>query len=391
MATAAALAIVGGPTPAVGGPAAITREFTYQGASEDFEVPTDVCEVTITALGAEGGDGNAQPGAGEGGLGGQAVATVAVTPGETLTVAVGGAGGDSAGLDGGAGGFNGGAAGGSDNSTAAGSTVGGGGGGGGMSDVRRGAELLVAAGGGGGGGGSGGSFLGGGGGNGGGGGTDGGTADTGATGGQSGGNGGAGGTGVTGGDNGAGGTAGVGGPGGDDNPPNPADLGGEAGGGGGGGAVGGGGGGAAGIGAASSGGGGGGGGSGLTPDGTGMTDSVRAGNGIVRIVYSPDPGCAAPVEVFVTIGCPPAPVEVRVTNPRSVPVEVSQSGVVLGTVGAGATQVFVTTNPSGAITATANGQPVDVIVAIATVDCEAPPEPAPPDVAPIDARPAFAG
>ncbi len=385
--TAVILAATGLPKPAEGGPASVTREFTYQGVDESFVVPDDVCEVTITSLGAEGGDGDEQPGAGEGGLGGEAVGAVAVVPGESLTVTVGGTGSDAAGTVGGAGGFNGGATGGSDNGTG---SVGGGGGGGGMSDVSRGTDVLVAAGGGGGGGGSGGIFIGGGGGNGGGGGTDGGTGDTGATGGQAGGAGGAGGTGVSNGDDGDAGTAGTGGAGGDDSPVPLTATGGEAGGGGGGGVVGGGGGGAAGFAASDSGGGGGGGGSGTTPDGTGMTDSVQAGNGVVHIAYSPDPSCTAPVEAFVTIGCPPAPVEVTVTNPRDVPVEVRQRGVVLGAVNPGATRTFTTTDPSGDITATAFGQAVEVVVAVSTVDCELPPVP-PPHVDPIDASPPFAG
>ena len=375
------------PTAGAGAPGGTTVNFAYTGSAEPFTVPADVCEVTVTALGAEGGAGDAQPGAGEGGLGGQAVATVDVVPGETLTVDVGGEGGDAVQRVGGAAGHNGGAVGGTDNGPAG--TVGGGGGGGGMSDLRRGTDVMVAAGGGGGGGGSGGSFVGGGGGNGGGGGTDGGVADTGATGGTAGGTGGAGGTGAGTGENGVAGMAGQGGAGGAD--PVTSGLGGEAGGGGGGGYVGGGGGGAASFAVVNSGGGGGGGGSGFTPDGSGMTNSVHAGAGALSITYTADPGCLAPVQAFVTPNCPPdRSVEVEIDNPLALPVEVSQDGVVLGTVAAGGTDTFVTTNPSGNITATANGVPVEVIVAIAAIDCVGPP-PDGPDVDPIAAQPSFAG
>ena len=148
--------------------------FTYTGASQKFVVPTNVCSVTIAALGAQGGAGApANHGEGPelegadapppvifpGGLGGSATSTVAVTPGETLTVNVGGQGapgakpqyggdGPSTAGPGGAGGWNGGANGGD------GTWGGGGGGGGGASDVQQGGTSLsnriVVAGGGGG-------------------------------------------------------------------------------------------------------------------------------------------------------------------------------------------------------------------------------------------------
>lgn len=100
-----------------------TVTFTYSGAEQQWVVPTGVTEVTIDAYGAQGG-GVA------GGAGGRAQGVLAVTPGETLRVYVGGAGGYS-------------------------STVSSGGsGGGGASDVRQGGSGLanrriVAAGGGG--------------------------------------------------------------------------------------------------------------------------------------------------------------------------------------------------------------------------------------------------
>jgi hypothetical protein len=145
-----------------------------------------VCAVSVTLRGAEGGTGafpdsssEAVPSPSGGGLGGSATTVgLAVTPGETLTVDVGGKGADGEGVvptgnaqvnsgvssaapgDGGAGGFNGGGNGGDGPSA--------GGGGGGATDVRRGDTVLVVAGGGGGssGGGTGSNGAGGGGGSG---------------------------------------------------------------------------------------------------------------------------------------------------------------------------------------------------------------------------------
>jgi len=112
--------------------------FSYTGAVQTYVVPACVTEVTISALGAQGGGA-------QGGLGGQAVATVPVTPGSTLYVYVGGR--PTAQL--GPGGFNGGGA------TLALPCGGGGDGfpGGGASDVRTSPSLndrMVVAGGGGG-------------------------------------------------------------------------------------------------------------------------------------------------------------------------------------------------------------------------------------------------
>lgn len=66
----------------------------------------------------------------------------------------------------------------------------------------------------------------------------------------------------------------------------------DAGGGGGGGLFGGGGGAGEDDNVGSDGGGGGGGGSGFTPDGSGMTTGMRAGDGAVMITWNLDPGCA---------------------------------------------------------------------------------------------------
>jgi hypothetical protein len=170
---AAALMLGGGwllaSTPAVAAPTTDTFEFT--GEPQTFAVPANVCQVTVEALGAAGGswpaseEGDTVPG----GLGARATATIAVTPGETLHVYVGGRGEDAPneeivppvlevgpgesvrfGIDtpGAAGGFNGGGDGGDDqgDDPAAG--------GGGASDVRQGGNALsnrVIVGGGGGG------------------------------------------------------------------------------------------------------------------------------------------------------------------------------------------------------------------------------------------------
>ena len=128
------------------------------GASgQDFVVPAGVCEVTVVALGAAGGDGNTdnQGNLSVGRPGGTAEATIPVTPGETLHVFVGGQGGDFNAGNGGAGGLNGGGDAGNQSSPASFP----GGGGGGASDVRQSGTTLddrvVVAGGGGGGGGRG--------------------------------------------------------------------------------------------------------------------------------------------------------------------------------------------------------------------------------------------
>ena len=114
--------------------------FTYTGGSQTFVVPVGVINITILAAGAEGGFGGVTVG-GIPGLGGRTTATVAVTPGASLTVLVGGKGQDGRPDFVTGGGFNGG-----------GDSTGDGGGGGGASSVRDGATPLVVVGGGGGGG-----------------------------------------------------------------------------------------------------------------------------------------------------------------------------------------------------------------------------------------------
>jgi len=97
---AAAAVMVGGgwlltAAPATAAPQ--TQQFDFTGAAQEFVVPANVCQVTIDAFGAEGGDGESNDPGGFGGLGGRATATLTVTPGETLQVNVGGAGGDGTG------------------------------------------------------------------------------------------------------------------------------------------------------------------------------------------------------------------------------------------------------------------------------------------------------
>jgi len=103
-----------------------TLEFT--GNQQSFIVPNGVSKVTIEVWGAQGGGSQAcsGPDQDDGGRGGYAKGNLAVTPGETLHVYVGGKGQTS-----GPGGFNGGGNGGQY-----------GGGGGGGTDVRKGGQSL---------------------------------------------------------------------------------------------------------------------------------------------------------------------------------------------------------------------------------------------------------
>jgi len=128
------------------------QTFNYTGAVQDFVVPSGINSITIEAWGAQGGRGwiNGGLGAGLGGNGGYAKGTLAVTPGETLKLYVGGRGGSAAAYS--AGGWNGGGY--SDDTDS--DTDDSGGGGGGATDVRKGGTALtnrvIVAGGGGGGG-----------------------------------------------------------------------------------------------------------------------------------------------------------------------------------------------------------------------------------------------
>lgn len=111
------------------------RRFDYTGGAQTFVVPTGVLAIDVEVYGASGADYDETN---VGGLGGQVIGAIDVTPGETLHVYVGGAG------SGATGGWNGGGDGGS----------GGGRGGGGATDIRQGGtglgnRLAIAGGGGG--------------------------------------------------------------------------------------------------------------------------------------------------------------------------------------------------------------------------------------------------
>jgi uncharacterized repeat protein (TIGR01451 family) len=150
--------------PVLTGPASATTVTYGSPGTHSFVVPAGVTSISATVEGASGGTGG---GAGTGGAGGGGAVvpdtTLAVTPGETLTIYVGGAG-----TNGGAGGIGGsGSAGPGGSGLASGGSGGagglygvnerggGGGGGGGASAIVRGTTPLVVGGGGGGGGGHG--------------------------------------------------------------------------------------------------------------------------------------------------------------------------------------------------------------------------------------------
>jgi len=160
-ATAAMLAACGGSQPPIGAPngandigrfASHRRTFHYTGNAQSFKVPTGVTHITIRATGASGPSQGGSSCYFTGGNGGVVKATIAVTPGETLAIFVGGEGtGDTSSCSAGyEGGFNGGGNGRSENYCLNGT------GGGGASDVRQGGDELrnrvIVAGGGGGGG-----------------------------------------------------------------------------------------------------------------------------------------------------------------------------------------------------------------------------------------------
>ena len=130
---------------ALAAPASATTEtFSVTGAAQTWTVPAGVTSATFDLYGASGG-GDASPTATafRRGLGGRATATIAVTPGDSIQVNVGGQGTQITG------GFNGGGTG-----TGGGGTGTPGNGGGGASDIRVGDttlddRVLVAGGGGG--------------------------------------------------------------------------------------------------------------------------------------------------------------------------------------------------------------------------------------------------
>ena len=138
-----------------------SQTFGYTGSSQTYTVPPGVSQIAVTGVGAPGGsglEGLFGGGGAAGGVGSTATAQVPVTPGETLTVDVGGHGGNGADINTGAGGgigSGGGTNGGPGGHGGTGGSGGGGGGGGGATTLydASGKLLLVAGGGGGGGGG----------------------------------------------------------------------------------------------------------------------------------------------------------------------------------------------------------------------------------------------
>jgi hypothetical protein len=95
---AAAIAASAGAlaAPATAAPTQVL--FPYSGGNQTWSVPVGVTEATFVLQGASGGDAAT---GGSGGLGAELHATVPVTPGETLTIVVGGAGSATAGFGGG--------------------------------------------------------------------------------------------------------------------------------------------------------------------------------------------------------------------------------------------------------------------------------------------------
>jgi len=137
-------------------PTTVVRSFTTPGITTDV-VPAGATTATIECYGAQGGRGTTITGGtpgGDPGKGGYTKATIAVTPGETLDILVGGQGGSAGTVPSGSGG---GTSTDSANGTGGSSTgsVSRGGAGGGRSEVSRaGTPLIIAGAGGGGGGGS---------------------------------------------------------------------------------------------------------------------------------------------------------------------------------------------------------------------------------------------
>jgi hypothetical protein len=132
--TAAAIPIVtslAAPAPLAAQSGANTQTFNFTGAPQSFTVPAGVTALQVDARGSRG---TLFIMSNPPGTGGRVQATLPVTPGEVLTIMVGGEGNWFAGT----GGFNGGG--------------GGAYGGGGASDIRRGSLRVIVAGGGGGGG-----------------------------------------------------------------------------------------------------------------------------------------------------------------------------------------------------------------------------------------------
>src|SRR5205807_785051 len=112
--------------------------FNFVGHAQTWVVPNNVTSVTVDARGRQGGGNPHEPSV-MGGKGGRVQTTLAVTPGDTSVVYIGGRGGDLGNANmAGPGGFNGGGAGGIDNVDFNAPAAGGGG----ASDVRQGGDNL---------------------------------------------------------------------------------------------------------------------------------------------------------------------------------------------------------------------------------------------------------
>jgi hypothetical protein len=126
---------------AVGLPASlVTQSFSYTGSDQYFTVPAGVTSITITSMLGAGGGGNTSGSYSTPGRGGSVSGTLAVTPGEVLTIVVGAGGGTNPST---ASVYGGGAAG--NNASQNGTN------GGGRTAIMRGSTDVVTAGGGGGG------------------------------------------------------------------------------------------------------------------------------------------------------------------------------------------------------------------------------------------------
>jgi hypothetical protein len=149
-------------TPGAGLTEAGVSNLGFTDLVQMWTVPVGVTSITVNLRGAQGGRG-ANDGIGtgaSGGSGGMVTGTLAVTPGETLTIYLGGAGVDgtlASGAGGGVGGSGSGGVygGGRGGNAGTGGSSGGGGGGGGAAVLMRGTTVLAVAGGAGGGGGAG--------------------------------------------------------------------------------------------------------------------------------------------------------------------------------------------------------------------------------------------
>lgn len=136
----------------------ILRYFNYTGSPQTWTVPANVTTVGLSVWGAQGGDGGKGTyTAGVGGNGGYAAGTLSVSPGDILTIIVGGMGQSAAShptcptCPGGNGGY--GSGGGAGGAWCSSQYAAGGGGGGGFSMIQKNGTMVLVAGGGGGGGG----------------------------------------------------------------------------------------------------------------------------------------------------------------------------------------------------------------------------------------------